>query len=161
MAVRSCPNSTFGTRRSASAPASRCSFCTAPATPATGLLTEEFAGRLFGPGQPLDAAKYFIILPDAIGHGGSSKPSDGLRMRFPKYDYDDQVEAQHRFLNEGLGIHHLRLVAGISMGGMETWLWGEKYPRFMDGARANGGAARAHGEPELDAATADDRDDPQ
>ena len=88
-----------------------------------GLLTQEFAGRLFGPGQPLDAAKYFIILPDAIGHGGSSKPSDGLRMRFPKYDYDDQVEAQHRLLNEGLGVHHLRLVAGISMGGMETWLW--------------------------------------
>jgi homoserine O-acetyltransferase len=97
-----------------------------------GLLTQEFAGRLFGPGQPLDAAKYFIILPDAIGHGGSSKPSDGLRMRFPKYDYDDQVEAQHRLLNEGLGVHHLRLVAGISMGGMETWLWGEKYPRLMD-----------------------------
>jgi homoserine O-acetyltransferase len=96
------------------------------------LLTQEFAGRLFGPGQPLDAAKYFIILPDAIGHGGSSKPSDGLRMRFPKYDYGDQLEAQHRLLNEGLGIHHLRLVAGISMGGMETWLWGEKYPRFMD-----------------------------
>ena len=97
-----------------------------------GLLTQEFAGRLFGPGQPLDAAKYFIILPDAIGHGGSSKPSDGLRMRFPKYDYDDQVEAQHRLLNEGLGVHQLRLVAGISMGGMETWLWGEKYPRLMD-----------------------------
>jgi homoserine O-acetyltransferase len=97
-----------------------------------GLLTQQFAGRLFGPGQPLDAAKYFIILPDAIGHGGSSKPSDGLRMRFPKYDYDDQVEAQHRLLNEGLGVHHLRLVAGISMGGMETWLWGEKYPGLMD-----------------------------
>ena len=132
MTGRSCPNSIFGIRRSASAPASPCPFCTAPATPATGLLTEEFAGRLFGPGQPLDAAKYFIILPDAIGHGGSSKPSDGLRMRFPKYDYDDQVEAQHRLLNEGLGVHHLRLVAGISMGGMETWLWGEKYPRLMD-----------------------------
>jgi homoserine O-acetyltransferase len=97
-----------------------------------GLLTQQFAGRLFGPGQPLDAAKYFIILPDAIGHGGSSKPSDGLRMRFPKYDYYDQVEAQHRLLNEGLGLHHLRLVAGISMGGMETWLWGEKYPGLMD-----------------------------
>ena len=97
-----------------------------------GLLTQQFAWRLFGPGQPLDAAKYFIILPDAIGHGGSSKPSDGLRMRFPKYDYYDQIEAQHRLLNEGLGLHHLRLVAGISMGGMETWLWGEKYPGLMD-----------------------------
>src|ERR1700754_2179452 len=95
-------------------------------------LSPQFANILFGPGQPLDAAKYFIILPDAIGHGGSSKPSDGLRMRFPKYDYDDQVEAQHRLLNDGLGVHHLRLVAGISMGGMETWLWGEKYPRLMD-----------------------------
>jgi homoserine O-acetyltransferase/O-succinyltransferase len=97
-----------------------------------GLLTDGFAGRLFGAGQPLDIAKYFIILPDAIGHGGSSKPSDGLRMRFPNYDYDDQVEAAYRLLNEGLGVHHLRLVAGISMGGMETWLWGEKYPGFMD-----------------------------
>ena len=97
-----------------------------------GLLTPEFAGRLFGPGQPLDAARYFIILPDAIGHGGSSKPSDGLRMKFPKYDYDDQIAAEYGLLNQGLGIHHLRLIAGISMGGMETWLWGEKYPFFMD-----------------------------
>jgi homoserine O-acetyltransferase len=96
------------------------------------LLTQEFAGQLFGPGQPLDAERYFIILPDAIGHGGSSKPSDGLRMKFPKYDYADQVEAQYRLLNEGLGIHHLRLILGQSMGGMETWVWGEKFPGFMD-----------------------------
>ncbi|MBV9286245.1 MAG: alpha/beta fold hydrolase, partial [Hyphomicrobiales bacterium] len=92
----------------------------------------EFAGQLFGPGQPLDAGRYFIILPDAIGHGGSSKPSDGLRMKFPKYDYADQVEAQYQLLSEGLGIHHLRLILGQSMGGMETWLWGEKHPGFMD-----------------------------
>jgi homoserine O-acetyltransferase/O-succinyltransferase len=97
-----------------------------------GLLTRDFAGQLFGPGQPLDAVKYYLILPDAIGHGGSSKPSDGLRMRFPKYDYADQVDAQYRLLNEGLGVHHLRLILGQSMGGMETWLWGEKYPHFMD-----------------------------
>ena len=126
-----------------------------------GLLTQEFAGRLFGPGQPLDAAKYFIILPDAIGHGGSSKPSDGLRMRFPKYDYDDQVEAEHRLLNEGLGVHHLRLVAGISMGGNGDLALGRKISPPYGRARANGGAASAHGEPELDAATANDRDDPQ
>jgi homoserine O-acetyltransferase len=97
-----------------------------------GMLSLGFAGELFGPGQPLDASKYYIILPDAIGHGKSSKPSDGLRTKFPQYDYDDMVDAQHRLLNEGLGIHHLRLVMGNSMGGMETWVWGEKYPNFMD-----------------------------
>jgi homoserine O-acetyltransferase len=97
-----------------------------------GMLSAGFAGELFGPGQPLDASKYYIILPDAIGHGKSSKPSDGLRTKFPQYDYDDMVDAQHRLLNEGLGIHHLRLVMGNSMGGMETWVWGEKYPNFMD-----------------------------
>lgn len=96
------------------------------------LLTEAFAGQLFGPGQPLDTGKYFIILPDAIGHGGSSKPSDGLRMGFPKYDYADMVDAEYRLIKEGLGISHLRLVMGNSMGGMETWIWGEKYPSFMD-----------------------------
>ena len=99
---------------------------------AASMLTAGYAGELFGPGQPLDADKYFIILPDGIGHGKSSKPSDGLRMKFPKYDYDDMVEAQHRLLTEGLGIRHLRLVTGNSMGGMHTWLWGEKYPDFMD-----------------------------
>ena len=87
---------------------------------------------MFGSGQPLDAGQYFIILPDAIGTGKSAKPSDGLRTKFPKYDYDDMVEAQYRLLTEGLGIPHLRLVLGNSMGGMHTWLWGEKYPGFMD-----------------------------
>ncbi|HYX70958.1 MAG TPA: alpha/beta fold hydrolase [Terriglobales bacterium] len=87
---------------------------------------------IFAPGGPLDAAKFYIILPDGIGHGNSSKPSDGLHMRFPHYDYDDMVEAQYRLVTEGLGIHHLRLVGGISMGGMHTWLWGEQHPDFMD-----------------------------
>jgi homoserine O-acetyltransferase len=97
-----------------------------------GLLSPQFAGALFGAGQPLDAGKYFIILPDAIGHGKSSKPSDGLRTKFPQYDYADMVDADVRLIHEGLGIPHLRLVLGISMGGMETWLWGEKYPDSMD-----------------------------
>jgi len=92
----------------------------------------EFAGELFGPGGLLDAARYFIIIPDGIGHGQSSKPSDGLRGRFPRYGYLDMVEAQHRLLKEGLGVNHLRLVMGTSMGGMHTWLWGELYPTFMD-----------------------------
>jgi homoserine O-acetyltransferase/O-succinyltransferase len=95
-------------------------------------LREQFAGVLFGPGQLLDATRYFIILPDAIGHGQSSKPSDGLRARFPRYTYDDMVAAQHRLLTEGLGVNHLRLVMGTSMGGMHTWLWGTRYPQFMD-----------------------------
>jgi len=98
----------------------------------TKLLTPAFAGELFGPGQPLDATKYFIILPDAIGHGGSSKPSDGLRAKFPKFNYVDLVEAQQKLVEEGLGIRHVRLVMGYSMGGMETWLWGERHPGFMD-----------------------------
>lgn len=98
----------------------------------TKLLTPAFAGELFGPGQPLDASKYFIILPDAIGHGASSKPSDGLKAKFPKYNYVDLVEAQHRLVEEGLGIRHVRLVMGYSMGGMETWMWGERHPGFMD-----------------------------
>ena len=98
----------------------------------TGMLTRAFAGELFGPGQPLDAAKYYVILPDGIGHGKSSKPSDGLRMKFPKYDYADMVEAQYRLVKEGLGLSHLRLVIGNSMGGMHVWLWGEKHPDFMD-----------------------------
>jgi homoserine O-acetyltransferase len=98
-----------------------------------GFLTDAFAGRLFGPGQLLDAAHWFIVLPDAIGHGKSSKPSDGLRARFPRYTYDDMVAAQHRLLTEGLAVNHLRLVMGTSMGGMHTWVWGERYPDFMDG----------------------------
>jgi homoserine O-acetyltransferase len=92
----------------------------------------EFAGELFGAGQPLDAARTFIVVPDGIGHGKSSRPSDGLRAHFPAYGYSDMVEAQHRLLLEGLGVNHLRLVLGTSMGGMHTWIWGERYPDFMD-----------------------------
>jgi homoserine O-acetyltransferase len=99
---------------------------------AASMLTPAFAGELFGPGQPLDAAKYFIIIPDALGHGKSSKPSDGLKTAFPQYNYDDIVEAQYRLLAEGLGIKHLRLVIGNSMGGMHSWIWAAKYPDFMD-----------------------------
>jgi len=93
-----------------------------------------FAGELFGPGQPLDAAKFFLVLPDGIGHGKSSKPSDSLHMRFPKYGYDDMVDADYRLLTEGLKIDHLRLVMGTSMGGMHSWVWAERYPDFMDAA---------------------------
>jgi homoserine O-acetyltransferase len=96
------------------------------------LMRPEFVQELFGPGQPLDAAKYYIILPDAIGHGKSSKPSDGLRAKFPRYGYRDMVEAQYRLVSEGLKVNHLRLVMGTSMGGMHTWLWGGMYPDFMD-----------------------------
>jgi homoserine O-acetyltransferase len=92
----------------------------------------EFAGELFGPGQPLDATKYFIVLPDGIGHGKSSKPSDGMHAKFPHYGYLDMVEAQYRLLAEGLGVNHARLVMGTSMGGMHTWVWGEQHPEFMD-----------------------------
>jgi homoserine O-acetyltransferase len=92
----------------------------------------EFAGELFAPGQLLDAGKYFIVLPDGIGHGKSSKPSDALRARFPRYGYRDMIEAQRRLLVEGLHVNHLRLVMGTSMGGMHTWLWGELHPDFMD-----------------------------
>jgi homoserine O-acetyltransferase len=95
------------------------------------MMGKNFAGELFGPGQPLDATKYFIILPDSIGAGKSSKPSNGLRMRFPRYNYDDQVLAQYRLLTEHLGVRHLKLVIGQSMGGMHAWLWGETYPDFM------------------------------
>jgi len=96
------------------------------------LVRAEFAGELFAAGQPLDAAKYFIVLPDGIGHGHSSKPSDGLHARFPHYGYRDMVEAQYRLLTEGLHVSHARLVMGTSMGGMHTWLWGEEHPQFMD-----------------------------
>lgn len=98
----------------------------------TGMLNPAFGGQLFGPGQALDANKYFIILPDAIGMGASSKPSDGLRAKFPQYNYDDMVSGQYRLVTEGLGIKHLHLVLGNSMGGMQTWLWGIKHPSFMD-----------------------------
>src|SRR5438270_1440968 len=95
-------------------------------------LRPQFAGVLFSRGGLLDATKYFIILPDGIGHGASSKPSDGLHARFPRYGYRDMVEAQYRLLTEELGVNHLRLAMGTSMGGMQTWLWGETYPEFMD-----------------------------
>src|SRR5437762_8375101 len=93
----------------------------------------EFAGELFGKDQPLDATKFFIVLPDGIGHGKSSKPSDGMHAKFPRYGYLDMIEAQYRLLTEGLGVDHARLVMGTSMGGMHTWLWGELHPDFMDG----------------------------
>ena len=92
----------------------------------------EFAGELFGKDQPLDATKFFIVLPDGIGHGKSSKPSDGMHAKFQRYGYLDMVEAQYRLLTEGLGVNHARLVMGTSMGGMHTWLWGELHPDFMD-----------------------------
>jgi homoserine O-acetyltransferase/O-succinyltransferase len=92
----------------------------------------EFAGELFGKDQPLDATKFFIVLPDGIGHGKSSKPSDGMHAKFPRYGYLDMVEAQYRLLSEGLGVDHARLVMGTSMGGMHTWFWGELHPDFMD-----------------------------
>jgi len=97
-----------------------------------GFLSPAFAGELFGPGQPLDAKRYYIILPDAVGHGRSSKPSDGLRTKFPRYNYDDMVDAQYRLVTEHLKVKHARLVMGNSMGGMETWIWAQKYPAFMD-----------------------------
>lgn len=99
---------------------------------AKGMLSTNFGGELFGPDQVLDASKYFIIIPDAIGVGKSSKPSDGLKTKFPHYNYEDMVDAQYRLVSEGLGIKHLRLVLGNSMGGMQTWLWGIKYPEYMD-----------------------------
>jgi homoserine O-acetyltransferase len=95
-------------------------------------LNDRFAGVLFKPGGVLDAATHFIVIPDNVGHGKSSKPSDGLRANFPHYDYDDMVELQHRLLVEGLGIRHLFLVMGTSMGGMHTWMWGERWPDAMD-----------------------------
>jgi homoserine O-acetyltransferase/O-succinyltransferase len=97
-----------------------------------GMLVPAFAGELFGPGQPLDAGRYYIILPDAIGTSKSSKPSDGLRASFPRYNYDDMVVAQYRLVSEHLGVRRLRLVLGYSMGGMQTWMWAQKYPDVMD-----------------------------
>jgi homoserine O-acetyltransferase len=97
-------------------------------------LNDAFAGELFGPGQPLDTRTHFIILPDAIGTGKSSRPSEGLKMKFPSYDYADMNNAEYRLLTEGLGIKHLRAVIGQSMGGMKAWLWAEQYPDFMDAA---------------------------
>jgi homoserine O-acetyltransferase/O-succinyltransferase len=96
------------------------------------MLSPVFGGELFGPGQPLDASRYYVILPDAIGHGKSSKPSDGLRTGFPKYNYEDMVDAQYRLVTEHLGLRRLRLILGFSMGGMETWIFAQKYPGLMD-----------------------------
>lgn len=96
-------------------------------------LNGHFAGVLFAPGGVLDAARYFIIIPDNIGHGQSTRPSEGLHQKFPHYDYDDMIELQHRLVTEELGIDHLFLVMGTSMGGMHTWMWGERWPRMMDG----------------------------
>lgn len=95
-------------------------------------LVPTMAGELFGPNQPLDASRYYIIMPDGLGRGGSSKPSDGLRARFPKYGYGDVVNAQYRLVRDGLGVDHLRLVLGVSMGGMQAWMWAERYPDRMD-----------------------------
>jgi homoserine O-acetyltransferase len=94
---------------------------------------DEFGGELFGPGKPLDVSRYFVILPDGIGHGRSSKPSDGLKGRFPRYGYLDMIEAQRRLLVEELGVNHLHLLIGTSMGGMHAWLWGQLHPDFTDG----------------------------
>ena len=107
----------------------------------TGMLGPAFGGELFGPGQPLDATRYYIILPDAIGTGKSSKPSDGLRAKFPRYNYDDMVTAQYRLVTEHLGVKHARLVLGNSMGGMQTWMWAQKYPTFHGRRGADGIAA--------------------
>jgi len=96
------------------------------------LVREEFAGELFGPGQLLDASRYFLVLPNGIGHGKSSKPSDGLHAHFPRYGYRDMVQAEYLLLTQGLKVNHARLVMGTSMGGMHTWLWGELHPQFMD-----------------------------
>ncbi len=105
-------------------------------TAASGLslLSEDFMSALYSPGEPLDANRYFIIIPDSIGHGHSSKPSDGLRMSFPHYGYHDMVDLQYRLVTEKLGLNHLKMVIGTSMGGMHAWLWAERYPHFMDGA---------------------------
>ena len=97
-----------------------------------GFLSENFSAELFGPGQPLDAATHYLILPDGIGHGKSSKPSDGMRLRFPHYDYEDMVRAEALLVREGLHVDHLRLILGTSMGAMHTWVWGYLYPDMMD-----------------------------
>ena len=98
-----------------------------------GFMSRTFAGELFGPGQLLDTSRFFVVLPDGIGHGASSKPSDGMHAHFPRYTYDDMVDAQHRLLVEGLKVDHLYLVMGTSMGCMHAWVWGERYPTFVDG----------------------------
>jgi homoserine O-acetyltransferase len=125
---------TYGTPRKDAAGVVRNAVLIMHGTGGTGaqFTGRTFAGELFGAGQPLDAGRYFLVLPDDIGHGRSSKPSDGLRATFPRYGYIDMVDAEYRLVTEGLGLNHLRLVIGTSMGGMHTWLWGERYPEFMD-----------------------------
>jgi homoserine O-acetyltransferase/O-succinyltransferase len=125
---------TIGTLRSDGSGVARNAVLIGHGTGGSGMqfLSPQFAGMLFGPEQLLDATKYFIILTDGIGHGGSSKPSDGLHARFPHYNYDDMVAAQYELLTKKLGVNRLRLVMGTSMGGMHTWVWGETYPDFMD-----------------------------
>ena len=125
---------TLGTPRKDAAGVVRNAVLIMHGTGGTGaqFMTPVFAGQLFGPGQPLDVTQYFVILPDDLGHGGSSKPSNGLRARFPRYAYADMVEAEHRLVTEGLGVNHLRLVMGTSMGGMHTWMWASRYPDVSD-----------------------------
>ncbi len=122
-----------------------------------GFLSERFAGELFGPGQLLDGERYYLILPDAIGHGKSSRPSDGLHMSFPKYTYDDMVRAQYRLVTEHLGVDHLRLVMGTSMGGMHTWVWGYTYPGLHGCPHAPGQSPGRDRRPQPDAAQDDHR----
>jgi homoserine O-acetyltransferase len=125
---------TFGTPRADAQGVVRNAVLIMHGTTGSGasLLSPEFAGELFGPRQPLDATRYYIVLPDGIGHGKSSKPSDGLHAHFPHYGYNDMVQAQYLLLTQGLKVNHARLVMGTSMGGMHTWLWGEQHPDFMD-----------------------------
>ena len=137
-AVRCCPNSSCTTQQSAHPCGTRpalyvtpCCSCTGPPE-AGSYFFAQFSDVLFGPGQPLDATRCFIILPDSIGHGKSSKPSDSLRARFPHYNVEDMVVARVQLVTEKLGINHLRLVMGVSMGGSHTWLWGTKYADFTD-----------------------------
>src|SRR5215212_2374183 len=126
---------TLGTPRRDAAGVVRNAVMILHGTGGTGeaFLSRTFGGELFGPGQLLDASRYFIVLPDGIGHGKSSKPSNGLHARFPKYTYDDMVRSQHTLLGEGLKVNHLRLVLGTSMGAMHSWVWGEMFPDFVDG----------------------------
>ena len=126
---------TFGTPRRDANGTVRNAVMILHGTGGTGrsFISPTFAGELFGPGKLLDSAKYYIVLPDGIGHGASSKPSDGLHAKFPHYTYDDMVRAQHLLLTQGLGVNHLRLILGTSMGCMQGWVWGYSYPAFVDG----------------------------
>ena len=142
-------------------PQRRARSCTAPAAAARSIWVRVLPASCFGQGGLLDAERFFLILPDSIGHGQSSKPSDGLQARFPRYGYVDMVEAQYRLVTEGLGVNHLRLVMGASMGGMHTWLWGERYPGFHGRADAAGQPADADFRPQPRLASRRDRRHPQ